>query len=102
MEHYRETPAHCASLRPAMWAFFLAAGILVLIVWAALCGQGCSLFQPAAAVAPVTPPVNVAQVVQKTLACVQSSVTPCMTQAPPLNNPQLCMALASAACAQVN
>jgi hypothetical protein len=76
--------------------------LFVIMVVGPLTIGACSLFQPAAPVAPVQPPVNVAQVVQKTIACMQSSVTPCMTQAPPLNNPQLCMELAAAACAMQN
>ena len=80
---------------------------LVLISLGILLGMAlglgsCSLFQPAAPVVPVTPPVNVAQVVQKTIACIQQSVTPCLSQPPPMNNAQFCMAIAAAACAQVN
>jgi hypothetical protein len=64
--------------------------------------SACSLFQPAA-VAPVAPnPQQVAQVAQKVIACITQSAQPCLTQPPPLNNPQLCLALASSTCAAVN
>jgi hypothetical protein len=74
----------------------------VFLVAISLTIAACSLFQPAA-VAPVPPPgPTPAQIVQKTIACVQSSVMPCLTQPPPMNNPQMCMALAGAQCVAVN
>lgn len=81
------------------YLLIIALGILL---GAALFMESCSLFQPAVTPVPTPPPVNVAQVVQKTIACIQQSITPCLSQPPPLNSPQLCMALASAACAQAN
>lgn len=74
----------------------------MLALWLAMCTSSCSLFQPAAPVQPVTPPVNAGQVAANVIKCMESSLAPCLTQPPPLNSPQLCMALAGTACAQAN
>jgi hypothetical protein len=81
--------------------------ILVIIALAiglgvSLAMWGCSLFQPTpvAPVAPAGPTQQ--QIVQKVIACVTSSVMPCLTQPPPMNNPQMCMALAGAQCVAAN
>ena len=80
----------------------LSAILLVVTLAIPLTIEGCSLFQPAAPAPAPAPTVNVAQVVQKTISCMEASVVPCMTQPPPLNNPQLCLALAASACAAQN
>jgi hypothetical protein len=76
--------------------------LLVIALSLPVIMEGCSLFQPGAAIAPTTAPTSPAQIVQKTISCMSASVVPCMTQPPPLNNPQYCMAMAGVACAQAN
>lgn len=80
----------------------MSLGKAIAIVSITLLAASCSLFQPAAPVQPVAPPANVQQVAANVVKCMTQQLAPCMTQPPPLNNPQLCLALAGTTCLQAN
>ena len=84
--------------RAVIAAIALLCAIALFLVGISI--HGCSGTLPTLPVSTPTPALTPVQVAQQTITCVEQSVVPCLSQPPPLNSPQLCMALAASACLQ--